>query len=89
MRKLLIAILIIFSGCGTFLGTGSEGLAPYQGIHTDAMIVRETFSGRGSSSGYVPEPTVFFGIISILDLPLSWALDTAMLPISLPYYYSK
>ena len=84
-QKTLIALLltsmIALSGCGTVITwgadeqltgiTSAETIAPYSGARMDLGALRHAF------------PSVIWPI-ALLDLPLSFALDTIVLPASIP-----
>ena len=71
---LLTAVLLAFasSGCGTIndMTKGDQGQRIYGGVRQDAGMV---------SNGNSQTATV----LGILDMPFSFALDTAFLPITL------
>lgn len=71
--KALVAVslsLSLLTGCGTFMGTAIYGPVPYGGVVEDCKIIE-----RHASDG---------GLAMIIDLPLSFAVDTALLPVSVP-----
>lgn len=71
MKKLLLA-MVLLSGCGTIIGTEERGVAPYRGVVTDFRYITKEYDEGG---------LVFF-----FDIPLSLAVDTAMLPFSIVFY---
>lgn len=99
----LILLISISSGCGTLLchsDRGERALAvPYEGTSFELKIVREGIAenflfggGHAGSpgdgfdlSGLAP----FIMVLSLVDLPLTFAADTILLPFSLPYHLSS
>jgi uncharacterized protein YceK len=75
------------SGCGTFgscLQDNPDGfLRPYGGVETDLKIMKVDVTGVAPGLMMPLWPIQF--AVCACDLPLSAALDTAMLPITLPY----
>jgi len=67
---LLLAVLLSLAGCGTIndMTKGDDGQRVYGGIRQDAGMIQSNNS----------TPVV----LGILDFPFSFALDTAMLPIT-------
>lgn len=70
MRNLVLTALLLASGCGTIIGTEERGICPYRGVDEDCKRISRDFHDGG--------------FLFVLDLPLSFAVDTVMLPISIP-----
>jgi len=78
----LYGILIVCTGCASVLShtESQEEVGPYAGIRADGQMLAHPNS--------IQEPPVHPAVvvpITILDLPLSAALDTLLLPIDLTY----
>jgi uncharacterized protein YceK len=78
MRTLISAILILATcgGCSTFVTfcSGSEHRWLYSGTRNDLELIRPK---RFDCTGFGP-------IVGIVDLPWSLAVDTALIPVTLP-----
>ncbi len=76
--KRLLALLAAFaivsgSGCASTLATGyTKAKIPYAGTIADGLIIVHVPDGPALSA------------VALVDLPLSFALDTALLPITVP-----
>jgi uncharacterized protein YceK len=77
-RIILCASAIPFlGGCGTLWGLGTEEVPVYAGVQTDTRLI-----GTGKVLYKGPtEVGPVLRILAVLDLPLSFALDTGLLPI--------
>lgn len=78
-----ILLLVLVCGCGTQLNLLTEP-TPYGGVQLDAQFSSNLRPGQmkdmeGDSKGWA----ALFGLGSILDLPLSAAADTLVLPVTL------
>ena len=82
-RALCIALLLLSSGCGTLI-TQIDGplFAPGErAFNWDQEAVSPIYSGTRLSFGGVRKSDVAF--VWIIDLPLSFVADTAILPLAL------
>lgn len=71
MRYLALAALVLnLGGCGTFIGTEERGFCPYRGVDEDCKQVSRNFHDGG--------------LLFVFDLPFSFAVDTVMLPVTIP-----
>ncbi|MHC4391547.1 MAG: YceK/YidQ family lipoprotein [Planctomycetota bacterium] len=68
---MLLAAATFLGGCATATTTVLRGPTPYSGTRTDVALITEA-------------PTSRLTALPLLDLPLSFALDTALLPVSVP-----
>lgn len=72
MRKIVICLLIVvsslLSGCGTILSIIEQDYSVYAGVRRD-LATMEQESG--------------LHIVAVVDLPLSFVLDTLLLPVTL------
>lgn len=73
--------LLCLSGCGTIANL-AEGPRVYGGVQADIRLIGDPRLQDGTPS----TPLVVLGI---LDLPLSAALDTALLPITLIFELAR
>ena len=68
-RALLLFIFAInLTACGTIISLSAQDYTPYAGVLSDFDTIR--------SGG-------FLSILAVIDLPLSFVLDTFMLPVTL------
>lgn len=91
----LFALLLLVAagpGCASLINVGiaaSDDRAPalYGGTLLDGAIILAGPEERGGGGGFFVVPTggVIF-VLALIDLPLSLALDTALLPIVLVWY---
>ena len=88
MRSPLLALLValLFSGCGSTVQATrlSEGPALFGGSRVDAAVLAACFEGIGGEGGERFLGALGFGLLTGLDMPLSFAADLLLLPISLP-----
>ena len=79
--KLLCVLLtgLLLTGCQTIgsLVEGKQGELIYGGAQRDIRYIRQGGAGHVES--------LFFVILSLIDLPLSFVLDTVFLPITIPW----
>ena len=78
MKRILAAVLMLGSlcGCSTIgtLASGSEDCYLYSGTRQDVRFLR----------GKVHDCTGLSGMVGCFDLPWSFALDTALVPVTAP-----
>lgn len=93
MRARLLAcsiVLALLPGCGTLLGTALTGPTPYVGVILDGGLLVDGGFGVSASCGCTGRgeraSKVRARLFAALDLPFSLAVDTALLPISLPWW---
>ena len=82
MRRIALALLLCASlyGCGTVASTVGAGRPlVYGGVRSDWLALTYEDGPVG------PGPSPLFVVAALLDLPLSAALDTALLPVSVPW----
>jgi uncharacterized protein YceK len=71
--------LLLLSGCGTIANL-AEGPRVYGGVRTDVRMIGDPRLPDGTHSSPI-------AVLAIVDLPLSAALDTALLPITLIFEF--
>ncbi|WP_373778387.1 YceK/YidQ family lipoprotein [Glaesserella sp.] len=64
----LLFVLLNLSGCGTILSLMENDYTAYAGVSKDFHAIQD--------GG-------FFSVLAVVDLPLSFVLDTLMLPVTL------
>lgn len=67
-RLFFLLIAFLLSGCGTITALSTQDYAVYGGVVRDFSAIQA--GGLG-------------GMLAIIDLPLSFALDTLLLPLTL------
>lgn len=78
MRKsLFLVALLLLGGCGSIADI-AENQRIYGGIQADARLIGEPYLPKTQPPEYF-FPLVIFGV---LDIPLSFALDTVLLPVT-------
>jgi len=75
MKTALLPLLLLLSGCATVVSINHG--EPYSGVKTDMGGIRDTFNTKRP---WYLLPNWAAGIISTIDLSLSAAADTAVLP---------
>jgi len=76
-RLPVIALAVLLGGCGTIADI-AENQRIYGGIQTDVRLMREPYLPKSQPPEYF-FPLVLFGFF---DLPLSFAVDTVLLPVT-------
>ena len=76
LRALPLVLLLALTGCGTLLGLSFGDSKIYVGTRVDAKVINDGF---GPCSMGPPMP------LTLLDFPLSFGLDTGLLPFTLIY----
>ena len=75
MKRAALLLLLATGGCGTFrsVATASEHRWAYSGVRDNLAVRRWPYDCSGMA-----------GCAATLDLPFSFLLDTALLPLTLP-----
>jgi uncharacterized protein YceK len=88
-RKAVAAALtamLFLSGCGTFASLQSD-CDIYGGVRRDAEVAADFMSTRKEppkQDNLVGTVAGMFGMAAIMDMPMSAAADTLLLPITVP-----
>lgn len=86
--RLALAAVPVLGGCATARNIGSEGgTKVYGGTQVDAAIISESLSpdSRIVKSKRIEQPVrAYHACCGLIDLPLSFVADTALLPITVP-----
>lgn len=78
MKKgLFLIALLLLGGCGT-IADMAENQSIYGGIQADARLIANPYLPKTQPPEYFA-PLVLFGL---LDMPLSFCLDTVLLPVT-------
>jgi uncharacterized protein YceK len=78
MKFVILPTCLVMSGCSTLLTINSG--EPYAGVKCDIEGIKKTFN---TSTPYYIMPHWAEGVLSAVDLPLSFVGDTAVLPYTL------
>ncbi len=79
MKKgLFLVTLLLLGGCGSIADMAEEQRI-YGGIQADARLIGEPYLPKTQPPEY-SFPLVIFGL---LDMPLSFAVDTVLLPVTI------
>lgn len=84
-RGFCLGVLLGLSGCGTILALTDAGPGNplvYGGVRLEAGFLHEVFTTEGDPSASWGR---MFTPLVILDLPFSLVLDTAVLPVTIPW----
>src|SRR5262245_1008120 len=91
MRQLPAWVVLAFApvgGCATYNSLGSvDGSPIYAGTRLDAQIVSENLNRdpeRARAEGLERPVLVMAACYGLIDMPLSMAADTALLPVTVP-----
>lgn len=72
------ALALLLGGCGSIADIATDQLI-YGGIQKDVQLMKNPYLPKSDPPQYF-FPLIFFGV---LDVPLSFAVDTLLLPITI------
>jgi len=77
-RLIAAALVLLLGGCGSIADIATDQWI-YGGIQKDVQLIKNPYLPKTDPPDYF-FPLIFFGI---LDLPLSFAVDTLLLPVTI------
>jgi uncharacterized protein YceK len=93
MAFVLLGAILVLGGCATSSNlAGKDGWKVYNGTRVDAALISEGWTpdaDRAKSEKLEQPVLAWAACCGVVDLPLSFAADTVLLPITVPVTLSK